>query len=186
MIGVGYIENGVWNYKSFVMNNMSVEEECRCMDEFTKFVIDKTDEIDPLKKYTRRLFHWSQAEISNLNMMNAKYNNRWINWEKNITFVDMYKIFLSEPINIRGAFGYSLKSVGNALYKLDKIKLQWLDSDVTNGKMAMFVAAKIYQNKYLKQETSHDIVLMNDIIKYNEIDCKMIYEVIEYLRNNNC
>ncbi len=186
MIGVGYAEQGVWKYKSFVMNNITPEEECRCMDEFTKFVTDKTNEIDPIKKYKRRLFHWSQAEISNLNTMNARYDNRWLNWEKDITFVDMYRVFLSEPINIKGSFGYSLKSVGNALFKLGKINLQWSDTDVTNGKNAMFIAAKIYQNKILERETRRDISLMQEIIQYNEVDCKMIYEIVQYFRLNHC
>ena len=50
-----------------------------------------------------------------------------------------------EPIAIRGAFNYKLKTIGKALYNLGKIETQWPDTNITNGQIAMLEAIKYFE-----------------------------------------
>lgn len=182
MIGVGYIQNDQWNYKTFYMKNATPNEEKRIFNEFTEFVDSKSYELDPEQNYPVRLFHWSQAEITNISDMNGKFDNQWKDFSSDTEFVDMYNVFNKEPIGIKGAFGYSLKSVGNALYKLGYIESKWPESNISNGQNTLFAAGEYYLKKNEKKITNEDKKTFNDIINYNEIDCKMIWEVVEFLR----
>ena len=113
MIGVGYEQNEEWHYKDFTMKTLCNTEQVRCMDEFSCFVIQKATELDPSRKYPVRLFHWSQAEITNFNHLNEKFKNKWNDLRKEVKFVDMWRVFIREQIALNGAFDFKLKSIVN-------------------------------------------------------------------------
>jgi hypothetical protein len=46
MIGVGYIENGCWKYVSFIAESIELSDEYKIIDQFTKFINDKSLELD--------------------------------------------------------------------------------------------------------------------------------------------
>ena len=54
-----------------------------------------------------------------------------------------------------------------------------LESECNNGMVAMIKAWKCYNN--IKDPIKSPI--MKDIEKYNEFDCKAIYDITNYLRN---
>ena len=177
MIGVGYQINKVWCYKNFTTKTISMSEEERIFDEFTMFINSIVANMDPNRNYIPRLFHWSNAELTNLNHVEKRHNNKWDIWERNVKLVDMYNIFISEPIVIHGALNFKLKTIGKALYTLGLITTIWDEDGITNGFNAMFDAIKYYtspENNYI----------MDAIIKYNEIDCKIIWDIMIFLRNN--
>ena len=59
----------------------------------------------------------------------------------------MSKIFLEEPIVIKNALSYSLKSVAKALYKNKLITTIWpTDSNCSDGLNAMMMAIELYCN----------------------------------------
>lgn len=177
-IGIGWCENNTWQYKSFCIDKVSEEDEKNMVNEFFEFIITKSKELDKTKKYYPRLFHWTQAEITNLKDINKRQNNIYAKFldESEIYYVDMYNVFIKEKIYIKDALNYKLKTVGKALYKLGKINISWPDTDIVNGQIAMLEAVEYYRNKQNKK-------IMDDIIAYNEIDCKMIYEIVSFFRN---
>lgn len=183
-IGIGWCENNEWNYKSFCLDEINEINEMNMVDKFFEFIIKKSKELDKKNEYYPRLFHWTNAEITNLKDINKRRDNRYSNFLDGslIKFVDMYKVFLNEKVYIKGALNYKLKTIGKALYKLGKIQTMWPDTDITNGQIAMFEAVKYYKNK--KYNALEDNII-EDIIKYNEIDCKMIYEIV-FLYRNHC
>ena len=148
-IGIGWIENNVWNFKKFYIDQVNSDNEEEIIQDFFEFVLQKSAELDPDKKYYPRLFHWTNAEINNLRDANCRHGSIWNNLinETDILFVDMYKVFFDEKIGIKGALNYKLKTIGKALYNLGKITTTWPDTDITNGQIAMLEAAKYYKNK---------------------------------------
>ena len=59
------------------------------------------------------------------------------------------------------------------------IKTVWKESKCNNGLDAMYLAHNIYETK--KNVTHNDF---KDIVEYNEIDCKVLCEILFYLRDN--
>jgi len=194
MIGIGYIQFDKWNYKCLTLKYANLEDEKRLFLEFKNFIKYKSQELDPINKYIPRLFHWTQAEISNFNHVNIRHDNILTNFEQNIVWIDMYYIFkgannskdkkkpFSEGICVKGAYNFSLKSIAKAMYSHGFIKTDWEDNNITNGLQAMISSIRYYQN----QNNEINKKEFQDIINYNEVDCKVIWEIVEYLRNNHC
>lgn len=187
MIGVGYIQNFEWKFIKFVANSATNSEENRIITEFTNFITEKTKELDPTGEFAPRLFHWSHAEVANMTHAGFRHNAKWDDWNKTIVWVDMYDVFIHEPIVVHGALNFKLKSIGKAMHKLGFVKTVWEDSGPSDGLDAMISAIKLYRDEIINSK--YDIrtnCVMQDIIKYNEVDCKIICEIVDHLRKNNC
>ena len=67
------------------------------------------------------------------------------------------------------------------MYNNNLIKTSWDESNkCDNGLNAMILANEIYEKNDNVQLTD-----MLDIVNYNEVDCKVLYEIITYLRINH-
>ena len=96
----------------------------------------------------------------------------------------MLTVFKKEPITIKGALNFGLKSVAKALYHNKMIEVIWdNENPCSNGLSAMVLAWKTYQRNILSDV--HESPVIQDIIKYNEIDCRVLWEIINYLRQNH-
>jgi hypothetical protein len=178
MIGCGHIVNNKWEFKQFIIDTITIEEEYRIVKEFTNYVGDNA-----------RLFHWGNAEHSTINIVNNKrQNNIFSDWIQKVTWIDMCSICTDEPIVFKGALNFKLKNVGKALKKNNLIQTTWKD-DIQDGLTAMTMAAEYYtKNKvstYCKNLEKSDKTIIDNIGSYNEIDCKTVQEIVEYLRNHH-
>lgn len=166
MIGLGYLENDKWVFKNYYLKELNDESELIMINQFYQDYISLGNKI--------RAFHWSHAEITFWNKALEKHH-----LNLSINFIDLLKIFLDEPISVKGSFNYSLKSIGNALYQNKLIDLHWNENNpCCNGLTAMIMAFKQYQSKKI-DETVFDMIK-----DYNEIDCLMMYKIINLLRKN--
>jgi len=59
------------------------------------------------------------------------------------------------------------------MYNHNMITTTW-DSSITNGLDAMCDMFYMYQN--------NDFSNLQSVIKYNEVDCKVMYDMIKYLK----
>lgn len=183
MIGVGYYDmlTNNWIFKTFIMKNKSNKAECEIFQEFYKYI---NNILKQNNKKTAKFYHWSGAEPLVYN--NFKNKNKTMNIsDNNYYFYDLYKVFINEPIVVKGALNYSLKSIAKALKTHSLIETCWdMSSPCSNGLNAMILANKIYENynNNLVDDVEHDTV-MKEIIKYNEVDCKVIYEIHELLKS---
>ena len=108
------------------------------LNDFWLFINNK------LKEYNKKesvFVHWSQAE----KIVYEKVQLRHLNLE-NKKLIDLYQVFINEPIVVKGALNYSLKSIANALYKHNIVKTNWkLSNPCSNGLTAMIMAIKCYE-----------------------------------------
>jgi len=184
MIGVGHVVNNKFHFEYFIQDSLSDENEKKIINDFMLYIENITKKVNKnsKKKIKPRLFHWTHAEETNLKQADVKFDNIFSNWNNRkktsmVTLVDMHKIFKIEPITIKNCFNYKLKSISKAMHEHKMIKSKY-DCDIQDGKQSMGVAIEYY--KYRNKN------LLNEIIKYNKLDCQVLYEILTYLRENHC
>lgn len=172
LVGVGFVaENNEWDFKYFLADDTSLKSEREIFNKFWNFINEKC------QGKQSKFYHWTGAEPISYKKCLQRHNNIW----PQINFLDLYKIFYQEPVVINGALSFSLKSVARALYKHDLIETCWNDSNpCQNGFFAMILATRAY-----KKPSKSKSPIFDDIIKYNEIDCKVLWEILVYLRENH-
>jgi hypothetical protein len=172
LIGIGYKINNTWTFKPFIMKDSTLDSEINIINASLKYINDL------LKMYNKEkaiLYHWSCAEqIQYYKFKNRNLQNRFN--DSNIEFYDLNKVFISEPIIIKDALNYKLKTIGKALYKHRLIDVCWdQDNQCSNGLDAMILAENLYTNILSDNIINSDI--MKDIVQYNEIDCHILCEI---------
>jgi len=182
MIGVGWADNGVWKHTNFTAKTNTVEEEYRIMDEFMKFVRERNQP---------KLFYWyadksfwnsaeqrqfEYAEANNLHKISKRISKKWQVRE----WADLLKIFTTEPIVLKDCFKFGLKNIASSMKKHNFITTS-IDSNCSNGMDAQIQAYRSYTSDVDPSSSS----VMNDIKIYNEFDCKVLYDILTYLRKNH-
>jgi hypothetical protein len=174
LIGVGWLENNEWKFKKFLCRNFSIQSEYVMLNNFHSFINQK---IQSLNKRAGVFLHWTCAEPINYTKALKRHD---LNTE--IKFYDLYELFKRNKIVINGALNFSLKTISKSLKKYNFIETIWDSNSLcSNGLNAMLLAYKLYKKN--NTVTGKEPV-MNDIIKYNEIDCKVLMEILQYLRDN--
>ena len=175
MIGVGYSIDNIWNYKCFYIEKNNINEELNMIKNFWKFINNILLKYD---KSESLFFHWSKAEKIQYEKLCKRHINQQL---PKMKYFDMYDLFVKNNIVVKNSLNFSLKSIAKAMYNNKLIKSTWSnDSICSNGLNAMLLAYKLY--KY-KDKVSEEPIF-KDIIYYNTIDCKVLWEILYYLRNN--
>jgi len=185
MIGVGFTnKKNEWEYKSFIAEEKTKSSEKIMLDSFWSYINNIKKEYE---KDNAIFIHWSQAEQIAYNKTKLRHLGLP---EKN--FIDLYQVFKNEPIVVKGALNYSLKSITKAMYKNNLITTIWDSlSPCANGLNAMLLAYQCYEKKRkdsIGEEDDNSITkgdTMKEIEKYNEIDCKSMWDILKYLRVNH-
>lgn len=194
MIGVGYQNlNGNWVYRDFTINDVLSQNENDIINEWVNYMLEVRRELG-LNGHGIRIYHWSGAEFYQLHnvlekQMESSYNREMkrqkfnISWKKyfeneTIMFYDLMDVFKNIPIVINGCFSFGLKNVASSLCKHGLISTTWASKECIDGGSAMALAWEIYH--------CHDPYkfcrIMKQIREYNEIDCQVLWEVLNFLR----
>ncbi len=183
MICIGWennnnIENN-WEYKSFMINRNDDNDELNMINNMWNLINEKMTEFN---KTDYKFIHWSNAEITFYNKFLSKHPFNATIQSNGFKSFDLYKLFLDNNIVVKGALNFSLKNVANAMHKNGLINSCWdKSSSCNNGLQAMYYAYNLYKNNNYVDENNN---IMKEIIKYNIIDCKVMWEMLSYLRNN--
>ena len=123
-----------------------------------------------------RLIHWSGAEPI---LFNKKINEYQLDYEKyKLNWYDLLKVFKypQYPIIVKECFGFGLKAIVKKLNELGEINIVWPELD--DGLLSSFIARDIYLSKCEESDKQ-----MYSIVKYNWIDCKAMWVLIQWMRN---
>jgi hypothetical protein len=183
MIGIGYVKNNEWVFKTFLMKKKTIESEKTMFNEFMKYI---SDILIQENKTKAKMYHWSHAEVSAYNNFKSRHSDIIIN-DSHISFYDLNKVFIQEPVTVKDAFDFSLKSIAKALKNHNLINSVWdTSSTCSNGLNAMILANNLYDKNIIdpNYKINNDCI-MKEIIYYNEIDCKVMWEIHKLIRKNN-
>lgn len=158
LIGTWY--NG--NYKSFKIENTSENEEKRIILEFYKYLEDNNFPV---------CWYW-YAEVS---MLERALKRNSINFNNNIIWKDLFKVFKDENFVVKGCKNFKLKSFIKSLSNLGKINVEKQPDECCSGIDAMIMAWKYYNIEKNEKE-------MESIIKYNKLDCEYLNVLINFIR----
>lgn len=182
MIGCGHYTNqGEWTFKAFCAERLTVEEEDRIFRDWEAHMLAVGgDETSPV-------YHWSSAEPTQESAAAARGSHRCrANWYDFLTHV-VRPSGTDEGFYVRGAWGFGLKDIGKALYSLGYIQSEWPDGPA-DGSAAMIGAWECYRRPgSVWDATVTDISgrshrLFDEIVAYNETDCRVMAECIGFLR----
>ena len=186
MIGCGHMENEEWQFKSLVTENLSAGEEIRIIQEWVDHMRLVRERLDP-QNGIPRIFHWSHAEPT---VLNNAYNSAKARHQEHAKWPELgwydflTKVMREEPVVVRGALGFGLKAVANALHSHGLIETDWADSPI-DGLGAMVGAWRCDEEAKAKGVPMSQLPMMYEIARYNEVDCKVMMEIVRYLRANH-
>tara|TARA_B100000315_G_scaffold251482_1_gene286361 strand:- start:118 stop:3588 length:3471 start_codon:yes stop_codon:yes gene_type:complete len=195
MIGCGYELDGKFKMKVFTAKKLSVEEEARIMTEWFGYMEQVKTEIDPDGPFPK-IFHWSPAELTFMGVAQNNFEGdekkalekiykgqrrKMIkNW-KDLPWFDFLKVMKDEPIVVKDAFGFGLKAIATNLEKHGLTTTTWEDGPA-DGLGAMVGAWHCDKIEGIDMDQTE---LMQGIKEYNIIDCKAMWDLINYLRANH-
>ena len=156
------------------------------IDGWVDYMKEVRDRIAPASEPL--VFHWSQAEISSLitahNATIQRHGQQGKSWASPQWFDFLTEVIRAEPVVMRGALGFGLKAIAQSMQKLGLIQTKW-ESGPVDGLGAMVGAWWCAQEAAKKNVALPQIDLMKGIQEYNEVDCKVMMEIVRYLRVNH-
>ena len=182
MIGCGYEEGGKWVFRSFTTDALTEAEEARIIDDWLMYMREIASARNAMTD--GKIIHWSFAEPVSYEQAYDSARNR--HPEKDwplLTWFDLWNnVFRAEPVVVQGALSFGLKAVAKAMHGHGLIETSWGDSQV-DGLGAMVGAMSSDAEARQKGLSSMRLVpLMDEITAYNEVDCRVMWEILNYLR----
>jgi predicted RecB family nuclease len=105
-------------------------------------------------------------------------------WPELRWFDFLNRVVKPEPVVVRGAMAFGLKAVARAMRQHGCIQTEWTDGPA-DGLGAMVGAWSCAEEAAAAGVRLLDVPLMQDIGHYNEVDCRVMQELVSYLRANH-
>ena len=132
MVGCGHMETGTWQFRCFTSDSLTETSEALIIESQLDHMKEVRDWIAPGSEPLA--FHWSPAEISSLetayNAAMQRHGDRAKRWVVPKWFDFFKEVMKAEPVVVRGALGFGLKAVAQAMYKLGLFETKWKSGPV--------------------------------------------------------
>jgi len=186
MIGCGHMESGAWQFQCFTADALTESCEATIINKWLDHMKQVRERVAP--RAEPFVIHWSQAETSSLvdayNAAVKRHPEREKDWKEPRWFDFLTEVIKAEPVVVRGALAFGLKAIAQAMHKLGLIETKW-ESGPTDGLGAMVGALWCADQATKTGLSLSQIDLMRGIQEYNEVDCKVMMEIVRYLRQNH-
>lgn len=162
MIGLGILKGTDIAYTNLIIRKLNNDLEYQLLEQFVNYI----EQFSKDKEYIL-LIHWSHADKTSLNNGLLKYPQLKTRFDKiNYIFLDLMNVCKSTFYSNSYSLKYIAKNIMNYQY----------DSDCQNGFDAMISYIESTQQNSKKND---DII--NDLVKYNQIDTEILYKLIKYI-----
>jgi len=182
MIGCGQVVDGAWEFEVFTADRLTEAAEAQIITRWLEHMAEACA-ARGCDLNEARMFHWSPAEVSTLHSAynSASERQGFPTWGT-LPWVDLLgQVVRAEPVTVRGAFNFGLKSIAKAMSARGLIDTTWGDGP-TDGLGAMVSAWWCNQEARRTESSMRDLPLMREVEAYNEVDCKVMAEILGFLR----
>jgi hypothetical protein len=183
-IGCGWWEAGVWRFAQWTADYLTEAAEAVVFDGWIGHMREMLSERG-LRWDDARLIHWSPAEWVNLSRAynSARERHPGRTWPLLRWFDFLNEVICKEPVTVRGAFNFRLKSIASAMHAAGLIETVWRDGPV-DGLGAMAGGWWCAGEAARSGVSMRNLELMKQIGAYNEVDCRAMAEIVAWLRAN--
>lgn len=186
MVGCGHMEAGGWKFECFIADRLDEPSEARAIDAWFAHMAAVRARLAP---HSRALVvHWSPHETASLetafDAAVKRHPEKDWNHPDWAWFDFLARVVREEPVVVRGAHGFGLKAIANAMHALGLVETKWDDGPV-DGLGAMVGAWRCDREAARDGGRLIDVDLMQGIRRYNEVDCKVMMELVRYLRRHH-
>lgn len=186
MVGCGHVEAGEWKFECFIADRLDEPSEARAIDDWFAHMAAVRARLAPGSR--AMVVHWSPHETASLETAfdAAVVRHPEKDWHHPdwAWFDFLARVVREEPVVVRGAHGFGLKAVANAMHALGLVETKW-DEGPVDGLGAMVGAWRCEREATNAGGRLIDVDLMRGIRRYNEVDCKAMMELVRYLRRHH-
>jgi hypothetical protein len=185
-VGCGHLDGaGCWVFAQWTADALDVGEERRILDAWLGHMASVCRAAD-VTLVDARICHWSAAEPVNLESAYnaARTRHRDGDWPAEMPWFDVLQcVIRAEPVSVTGAFNFGLKAIAKAMHDAGFIQTTWKDgpTDGLGAMTATWSAAREAVARGLPL-SQHELIV--EIGHYNEVDCRVMAEVLQWLRSN--
>ncbi|HYV21038.1 MAG TPA: hypothetical protein VEN31_00125 [Candidatus Bathyarchaeia archaeon] len=182
-IGSGTYRDRRWSFRQFTVDDLGVEAEARMIDDWLAHLAEVARDAGCASASDVRLVHWSLAEESNFERAyeSARSRHPDRSWPPLAWYDLLGRVFRAQPIVVKGAFSFGLKSIARAMHTHGLIETHWGEG-LADGAGAMAGAWSAAAESRARGRPLTESPVMHEIGRYNEVDCRVMAEILDYLR----
>jgi hypothetical protein len=182
-IGTGTYRERRWSFRQFTVDDLGVDAEGRMIDGWLAHLAELARDAGHASASDVRLVHWSLAEESNFERAyeSARSRHPDRSWPVLAWYDLLGRVFRAQPIVVKGAFSFGLKSIARAMRAHGLIQTAWGEG-LADGAGAMAGAWSAAADSRARGRSLTESPVMQEIARYNEVDCKVMAEILDYLR----
>jgi putative phage-type endonuclease len=202
MIGMVYVnhETREVRYYNYLLGRLDKSMEINMINTWLR-------EMDTLNNHNDsiNIYHWGMAEklqiedylisqnlladdidVTQMDINGEESSERSIERDivRKLNLIDICELFKNFEVGVPGCFGFGVKEIAKTFHSRGWIRTIWPDN--LTGEDAMIAAydaeKECESGKYSQLK---EVPLMVDFVKYNYVDCKVMEEIVSYVRDTD-